>query len=818
MNLIAPKESESCKDCPLFEDGIVVFDEEPPRDNWNGLSLVGEMPGRLEVQNKAVFIGASGKLLRKLIEMTDMGLPHVTSAVRCGMRQGHKPSAANMKKAAECCRPTLLHNLKELGTKTVCCLGGTSLESFIGVKGIEKHRGCCWPATEDQPWFTTCSVHPAGLLRQDQRRIWVELLRDDLKKAEDLAKGSISLWEPEIGDAGDFHAVMMFLSNVRGRNLPLAVDVETDSINALTANLRTIGLSTEEQAFSLPWPDWYPHFWDPKEWAKVLRLLKSLFDDPKATVIFQNKIYDVVVLEQERYFGEIKARREDTLLQHHALFPKLPHDLQAISSQFLTIPPWKTEFDVGQTGWAKNPEETLEETEALLWYNAADAMSTSNIYHTMRAKLAPNNVTQVYECDKKMMDIAIDWYKRGILIDMQAVDKMKLEYCNKRKTGLLDKLEKQIVKYAGKDFNPNSPLQLSKFLFQDLKLPPTSVTKGGKPSTAKDELLKLYDRHPFIPVLIAWRKHSKMYSTYIKNIHNKLGEDGRLHSIGNITATPSGRFGFKPAIQNWPSDKSKSRVNMKKLMIAPPGYVYVGADYNALELRVFALLAGEKKLIEMFNDGVDVHAVHAEAFFGDVYRNTDAKGKEILRTRGKPVTFGKNYGAGPQALFAQIREDRMDDDPRELLREITHMSGVLDSMYPMLMAARDYYVEEANRNFNLRTFRLMRLRKFPMGGAGITLGANHEVQGGAGDICNEGTIRWIDELKEAGAYWKTVFPTIQIHDFLAAEVLKGHEEEEAARLEKCLYTEITYKSPVSGSTNTMVFPVETKSGRSVADV
>jgi len=551
---------------------------------------------------------------------------------------------------------------------------------------------------------------------------------------------------------------------------------------------------------------------------KVLLALTRIFANPKSTLIFQNKIYDLPVLEQERYFGEIKAQKEDTLLLHHAVYPKLPHNLQSIASQFLAIPPWKTEFDVGEKGWQKDPKETREETEALLWYNGADALSTLEIYEILRAQLAPTNVTQVYECDKEMVDIAIDWYKRGILIDMEAVDAMKLEYTNEACTGILDELDIKIKEMAGFDFNPNSPKQLAKFLFQDLSLPPTSVTPKGQPCTSKDELLKLYNKHEFIPLLIAWRKHSKMHSTYIKNLHKKMHDDGRLHSVGNITSTPSGRFGFKPAIQNWPYDKSKSKVNMRKLMIAPPGFVYVGADYNALELRLFALLAGEKKLIELFNDGADVHSIHAEAFFGAVFRDADAEGKDMLRTRGKPVTFGKNYGAGPNVLMQQILEDRMDEDPRDLLREITHMSGVLDSMYPMLVAARDYYMEEAHRNFNLRTFKLKRLRKFPLGGASITVSANHAVQGGAGDIMNEGTIRWIHELKESGVYWKSVFPTIQIHDFLAAEVKEECAEEEAARLEKCLYTEITYKSPVSGSTNKMTFPAEAKIGHSVADV
>jgi len=818
MNFIESKEFEGCAACPLYEDGIVVYDEMPPPVGWSGLSLIGEMPGRLEVREKTVFVGASGKLLRQIFEMMEIGIPHVTNCIRCGLRQGHKPTAANMKKAAECCRPLVLHNLKELGTKTVCCLGSTSLQSMIGVKGIEKYRGCCWEPTEDQPWTTTCSIHPAGLLHQDKRRIWVELLRDDLKKADDLAKGEVALWDPNIRDAGDFHDLMMFLSNVQARKLPMAVDVETDSIDALTANLRTIGLAADGKSFSLPWPEWYPRFWEPTEWTKVLRSVTRIFNDPKATLIFQNKIYDLPVLTQEKYFGEIKAQKEDTLLLHHAVYPKLPHNLQSIASQFLAVPAWKTEFDLGETGWKKNPKESREETEALLWYNAADALTTLEIYDILRAQLAPTNVTQVYECDKEMVDIAIDWYKRGILIDMEAVDAMKLEYTNDACTGLLDELDIKIKEMAGIDFNPNSPKQLAKFLFQDLALPPTSVTPKGQPSTSKNELLKLHDKHEFIPLLIAWRKHSKMYSTYIKNLHKKMHEDGRLHSIGNITATPSGRFGFKPAVQNWPSDKSKSRVNMRKLMIAPLGYVYVGADYNALELRLFALLAGEKRLIEMFNDGVNVHLEHAKAFFGAAFENADDDGKDILRTRGKSVTFGKNYGEGPQALFMQIREDRMDEDPRDLLREVTHMSGVLDSMYPMMVAARDYYMEEANRNFNLRTFKLKRLRKFPMGGASITVCTNHCVQGGASDLVNEGTMRWIRELKEAGAYWNTVYPTVQTHDFLAAEVKEGHEHKEAERLEKCLYSEVTYKSPVSGSKNTMKFPAEAKIGHSVAEI
>jgi DNA polymerase-1 len=429
--------------------------------------------------------------------------------------------------------------------------------------------------------------------------------------------------------------------------------------------------------------------------------------------------------------------------------------------------------------------------------------------------LAPLNVEAVYECDRAMMDIAIDWFKRGILIDMDAVRALALDYHNAEGTGILDKLEASVgataLEAGIEDFNPNSPKQLQDLLFTRLHLPPVAVTSSGQLGTNKDVLLSLYDRHPFIPLLLAYRKHSKLYTTYIKGLGNKLHSDGRLHAVGNITSTPSGRFGFKPATQNW----GKA---MRKIMVAPPGHVYLGADYSALELRIFALLAGERRLIEMFNDGVDVHSVHAEAFFGEVYREASPEGKKKLRTAGKPVTFGKNYGAGAKALFQQIREERMDDDPKELLREVTHMSDVFDAMYPMLMAARDYWVEEANRNHNLRTVLTRRLRKFPFGGATLTVAPNHMVQGTAGDIANLGTIKWVQAMRDAGTYWKHCWPTIQVHDFLGGEVLEAYAEEEAERLSKALYMELTYTSPISKSTNTMKFPADPKIGRSVADV
>ncbi len=422
-----------------------------------------------------------------------------------------------------------------------------------------------------------------------------------------------------------------------------------------------------------------------------------------------------------------------------------------------------------------------------------------------------------------MVDVAIDWYRRGILIDLVEVKRLAKLYRSDdpENPGVLDKLQTLVQGYAGDaempDFNPDSQPQLSELLYKRLGLPATALTETGRLSVAKEQLYKIFHKHPIVPAVMKFRKERSLYSTYLIGLEGKLHDDGRLHSVGNITSTPSGRFGFSPAVQNWPKGKKPGEINMLKMMIATSGMKYINADYSGLELRFFALLAGERRLIEMFNDGVDVHSVHAEKFFGDAFKNADTEGKKLLRTRSKPPTFCKNYGGGANAMFEQVLPDRLDEDPEEVFREVKYISETFDGLYPMLVAAGDHFVREATENRNLRTMLTRRMRKFPMGGVSLTIAKNHPVQGGASDVMNEGTLRWIDDLKAAGAYWTRVWPTLQVHDSLSAEVLEEHTEEEADRLKRMLYTEITYRSPISQMTNTMRFPADVSIGHTVAD-
>jgi len=841
--MIPCKEGASCPSCPLYEVGIPVADR--PAASGVKLALVGEMPGKDEVVESLCFVGQTGQMVEAAIRQLGSPQPYMTNAVRCGLPRGAKPSPSQMQAAADICVGDVVANLREGGFSVVMALGGFPWEQLSGFKGIEKYRGCVMDDPLGEPWKLTCSIHPAAILRQEMYYPWVELLVADLGKAFKLASGELDVWKPTVLDGCDYDAVQRFLRALRG---PVACDVETDGLDALSCNLKTVGLANQGVAVSIPVGTYYDDLWKTGEWNRVAALLRQMCDDPNIPMVFHNKVYDVPVME--RYFGPIRGERHDTLLEHHACFPKLPHTLQQVTTQFLAAEPWKVLFDesMGKKKWTE--KETGDELAQLLWYNASDTGATEYLHHRLKPEIASHGVREVVDGDRKLVDIAIDWHQVGIAVDRERAAQLEEEYrlqidemwdalqstvAEETKDpdrlglkGFMETDHKRLLK--GHGFNPRSPDQLANFLFTILGLRPRKLTATGKRSTAKDALFELRDEHPFIRDLLEYREIAKLWSTYLKNLESQLGEDGRLHAVYKLAATPSGRFGTSPNVQNWP-------YSMREMLVAPPGRKLIGADYAALELRLSALLAGQEDLIEAFNADVDIHARHAGWFFGETWQKledelartdlTDEERKRLLaarkalRGRGKNVTFGKIYRAGAKTLFEQIREKLPGEDQDRLMREVTFMSATLDAKYPQIVAAADHYWESACRDFCLRTFLSGRLRKYPMAKRfppPPTETANHPIQGGAADIINMATLRWVWELEDEGLYHDGVWPILQIHDALYAEVDEDIAQQEAERLERCMFTELEHVSPITGRTNRLRFPAEASVGDRISEV
>ena len=236
--------------------------------------------------------------------------------------------------------------------------------------------------------------------------------------------------------------------------------------------------------------------------------------------------------------------------------------------------------------------------------------------------------------------------KAGVEICPEIFAKMSVEFA-----GEISKIEKEIFEIAGREFNVASPLQLSKVLFEDLGLPTKGIKKSKNGfSTGQKELDKLREYSPIIDKIEQFREFSKLKSTYIDALPKLADEKNRIHSNFAQDVTTTGRLSSSnPNLQNIPIRSELGR-RIREGFVAKKGNLLVSADYSQFELRLAAVLANDKPLIETFEKDLDIHAKTASEVFGVPI---DEVSKDQRRV-AKIINFSVLYGVGAHNLSGTI--------------------------------------------------------------------------------------------------------------------------------------------------------------------
>src|SRR3989338_7404389 len=272
----------------------------------------------------------------------------------------------------------------------------------------------------------------------------------------------------------------------------------------------------------------------------------------------------------------------------------------------------------------------------------------------LETELDKRKVRKVFEeIEKPIMPVVEEMNKRGVKIDKKILADLSVKYHKE-----LKRLEQAIWKEAGEEFNINSPKILSDILFNKLQLAEKrqKKTPTGALSTKESELEKLKDKHPIISLVLEYRELAKLLSTYIDAIPPQLDKNSRLHSTFLQAGTTTGRMSSNnPNLQNIPNKTLLGRA-IRHAFVAEKGFKLVSLDYSQIELRIAAILSEDKKLIEIFKNGEDVHTGVAMRVFKVSADEVD-KG---MRTRAKTINFGILYGMGVNALKANLGVDRKE--------------------------------------------------------------------------------------------------------------------------------------------------------------
>jgi DNA polymerase-1 len=232
------------------------------------------------------------------------------------------------------------------------------------------------------------------------------------------------------------------------------------------------------------------------------------------------------------------------------------------------------------------------------------------------------------------------------------VDPKELDKMSKSMEKEVRRLEKEIWKLAGNEFNVNSPAQLAEILFDKLNLqPPARRGKGKVRSTAADILEEMAAQHPLPAKIIEFREISKLKSTYVDALPKLIQpETGRLHTSFSQTTAATGRLSSSdPNLQNIPIRTELGR-EIRAAFVAEKEKILLSADYSQIELRVMAHFSGDPVLIDAFRNGEDIHARTAQEVFGVGPMAQNAE----HRRAAKAINFGIIYGLSAFGLAQQL--------------------------------------------------------------------------------------------------------------------------------------------------------------------
>jgi len=216
---------------------------------------------------------------------------------------------------------------------------------------------------------------------------------------------------------------------------------------------------------------------------------------------------------------------------------------------------------------------------------------------------------------------------------------------------------KEFEHNQGKDFNPNSTMQLRGLLFDFLGLKPTGKKTGtGAHSTDAEVLTQLAEEHEVPQLVLDIRQKVKIKTTYLDKIYPQLDKDSRLRTGFNLHGTTSGRLSSsgKMNMQQIPRDNPI----VKGCIKANPGKKIVAMDLTTAEVYCAAVLANDKALMEVFKSGGNFHSNIAKLVFNLPCEVDEvAEHYSTQRQMAKAVTFGIMYGAGPKKISEQVTKD-----------------------------------------------------------------------------------------------------------------------------------------------------------------
>jgi DNA polymerase I len=305
-------------------------------------------------------------------------------------------------------------------------------------------------------------------------------------------------------------------------------------------------------------------------------------------------------------------------------------------------------------------------------YALQDAKLHYDLWQNFEPKLQAENQLNLMDQYYDYVRLLIDMEYRGIKIDYKLIEELIHE-------GQIR--IKELRNELG--FDPMKSTQLTKYLFEDLKLPVLKTTPTGKPAMDKgvmtkyDELLADTD-NPIAKKVLEYRGWTKTISTYLEKNLDLSDENYIVHPNFRPQGTVSGRLSCaNPNLQQIPRASEYNWSNRTKSIFIPrTGFKLIEFDFCQLELRLVATYAEETKLLSIL--------ANPEA---DVFQDM-ADQLKMPRHQAKTLTYSILYGAGIDRISNIFKVDK--DEALNIKRQFF-------STYPKIRELNEYVQQLVTR-------------------------------------------------------------------------------------------------------------------------
>jgi len=674
----------------------------------------------------------------------------------------------------------------------IILVGSESLKFFTQINSVTEYSG-----KRVQKKFLPV-INPAMLaFKPEARKTW-----DDSKKSIiNFIKGD---WEEVVIDESiafgieDTEECNKFLQDALDhKGTFISLDSETTGLYPRDGHMLGISLCYDGHRAAYISTDCFDE--------RSEELLQTLFR--KKRVVFHNAKFDMAFFQY--HFNFEFERIEDTMLLHY-LIDENPggHGLKPLSIKFTPY----GDYEKPMYDWMDNyrKENGILKNDfqwgsipfdVMKTYAAMDALCTYLLYEKFKKIKENPKLKWVYD------NILIPATR--FLIDAQdngvPFDKMRLYKAQELMQDDIDNAISQLYKnpiinkwedYNGKDFNPNSTVQLRSLLFDYLDLQPTGKKTGtGAHSTDAEVLGELGSQSEIPRLILDIRQRSKIKNTYLDKIIPQLDRDSRLRTSFNIHGTTSGRLSSsgKLNMQQLPRDNPA----VKGCIKAAEGHKIVAMDLTTAEVYVAAVLAEDKALMDVFRSGGNFHSSIAKTVFrlpGDV--DDVAEHFATERQAAKAVTFGIMYGAGPKKISEQVTKDSgtyfSPSQAKEVIDDYFQSFHKLKSW----IDTNHRFIEQNGFVYSFfgRKRRLPNVKSTDAGikSHSIRSGLNFLVQSAASDINLLGAIDMHDEIRASNMKAR-IFALV--HDSILAEVPEDEIEVYSEKLKHCIQKDRGIKIP-----------------------